>query len=589
MSTTSPKRSLDFKLQNPGCDEVVFEHSLYAIRWITAENRFGDKNRMIALTCQSGEQSTEFFKRMFELDLPIDFMDRMSIYPVVSYIDDIMKAVKASSDNFIGEFQEGVDRLSSDIQEMISCCTKIAQRQKDEGIIAFHLIPFLYTKDSKIEVATGIPHAGIVIQMPVIEKSMSGLYIFVNYKVIDAIEKQKWVGKHTYIQYYNDVKPISELDVKPLTEEREIEFYNLGAKTALYAKEPCYKYSLRHSTLYVRQEMFHSTVKSVDIQKPYRAIIDCNNISKLNKNFYENYRAFFNFGKTHDVPVKEESQAFIFPIVTGYIPANKAWVIIATGNLEDIKFSENALNDLVLPSQSKNILRALVKHSAGGFSDIIQGKSGGTVLCLEGCPGVGKTLTAEAIAEHLHKPLIVISSGSLGSNAKDIEINLQRELSITEEWGAIALIDEADVFMSKRESNDIEHNAVVSVFLRCLEYYRGVMFVTTNRKGEIDEAFKSRILLTLRYGNLKYSNRVRVWENLLRNANVIANARTLAVYPINGRQIKNAIRISTNIEDAPIRNNVDETARMLKTLRLTYSNEFSIFQKIGILFSALFR
>ena len=37
------------------------------------------------------------------------------------------------------------------------------------------------------------------------------------------------------------------------------------------------------------------------------------------------------------------------------------------------------------------------------------------------------------------------------------------------------------------------------MFLRLLEYYKGVMFLTTNRVSAFDAAFQSRIHLTINY------------------------------------------------------------------------------------------
>jgi hypothetical protein len=53
------------------------------------------------------------------------------------------------------------------------------------------------------------------------------------------------------------------------------------------------------------------------------------------------------------------------------------------------------------------------------------------------------------------------------------------------------------------------------VFLRILEYYSGILFLTTNRIGVIDEAFKSRIHVSLRYPCLDLASTKAVWENLL--------------------------------------------------------------------------
>ncbi len=43
--------------------------------------------------------------------------------------------------------------------------------------------------------------------------------------------------------------------------------------------------------------------------------------------------------------------------------------------------------------------------------------------------------------------------------------------------------------MEKRATADVVRNAMVSIFLKLLEYHQGVLFLTSNRVKEIDEAF----------------------------------------------------------------------------------------------------
>lgn len=100
---------------------------------------------------------------------------------------------------------------------------------------------------------------------------------------------------------------------------------------------------------------------------------------------------------------------------------------------------------------------------------------------LHGPPGTGKTLTAEGISELLKCPLYMVSAGELGTDSRMLEAELQRLLDICHAWGAILLLDEADVFLEKRDMHEIHRNALVSIFLRQLEYFQGILFLTTNR------------------------------------------------------------------------------------------------------------
>lgn len=112
----------------------------------------------------------------------------------------------------------------------------------------------------------------------------------------------------------------------------------------------------------------------------------------------------------------------------------------------------------------------------------------------------GKTCTAECVAELTRRPLLSLTSGDLSTDADQVEQNLEYFLALGERFGAIVLLDEADVYLESRRNKDIERNGLVSVFLRALEYYRGVLFLTTNRVQTFDAAFTSRIHVALHYG-----------------------------------------------------------------------------------------
>lgn len=71
-------------------------------------------------------------------------------------------------------------------------------------------------------------------------------------------------------------------------------------------------------------------------------------------------------------------------------------------NVKNFKWSDEPINNLVLPPTTKSLVKALVeRHAASNhsFDDFVNGKGQGLVINLFGNPGVGKTLTAEATSE----------------------------------------------------------------------------------------------------------------------------------------------------------------------------------------------
>lgn len=204
------------------------------------------------------------------------------------------------------------------------------------------------------------------------------------------------------------------------------------------------------------------------------------------------------------------------------------------GNCCFIQFQEQAFEQLVLAEDKKELIRAVARNAGGGPKfdedddddededdedlglDVVANKGAASIFLLHGPPGCGKTLTAEAIAELLKKPLYVVTAGDLGITASEVEKTLGSVLELCQTWDALVLIDEADVFLEARNSTEIQRNALVCVMLRLLEYYSGCLFLSSNRSaGSIDAAIASRITVMLGYPPLDEAGREKVWKNLI--------------------------------------------------------------------------
>ncbi|KAJ0272385.1 hypothetical protein CBS470a_012726 [Colletotrichum nupharicola] len=209
-------------------------------------------------------------------------------------------------------------------------------------------------------------------------------------------------------------------------------------------------------------------------------------------------------------------------------------------------------NHLVLEEPTKMLVRSMVRqHSSqtDDFDDFVSGKGKGIVCLFSGPPGSGKTLTAEAVAEITRRPLYSVSAGDLGVKPKDVDEKLREILELSHKWNAVLLLDEADVFLQERDSTDIQRNALVSIFLRQLEYYQGILILTTNRIAQCDAAFASRVHISKEYPELDEPSRGKIWATFLRrmkNASQGAEVHIteediarLAKMEINGRKIKN--------------------------------------------------
>ncbi|KAK1480523.1 hypothetical protein CTAM01_14363 [Colletotrichum tamarilloi] len=254
--------------------------------------------------------------------------------------------------------------------------------------------------------------------------------------------------------------------------------------------------------------------------------------------------------------------------VFAFVLRNRKWVHDIHGNdlLQPITNPPEPWNDLELPTGHKELVQSLIKsHFSQDKSrklhlDLVRDKGRGVIILLHGVPGVGKTSTAECVAQAYNRPLLPITCGDLGLYPSEVESKLQEIFRLAHAWNCVLLLDEADIFLAQRTTTDMKRNALVSVFLRVLEYYEGILFLTTNRVGTFDEAFKSRIHMSLYYPPLTESQTARIWSSHIKKVKangiqideqgILEFAQelwTIQGYPErgpvwNGRQIRNAFQ-----------------------------------------------
>ncbi|KAI1393500.1 uncharacterized protein F4822DRAFT_15137 [Hypoxylon trugodes] len=221
--------------------------------------------------------------------------------------------------------------------------------------------------------------------------------------------------------------------------------------------------------------------------------------------------------------------------IIAFVFRSRKWARLEVNFVEDIDKSFEARNsgfhDLIIKPKYRRLLVSLVdSHTSNANKwgkvgaaetkplnqlDLVRGKGLGLTVLLHGPPGTGKTSTAETIASYTGKPLYSITCGDLGDSPAEIERKLEKHTGRADKWECVLLLDEADVFLMRRDFKDTQRNALVSIFLRILEYYSGILFLTTNRVGVLDEAFKSRVHIALRYPKVRLPETLDIWKGCL--------------------------------------------------------------------------
>jgi len=246
------------------------------------------------------------------------------------------------------------------------------------------------------------------------------------------------------------------------------------------------------------------------------------------------------------------------------------------GQLEQYKYDERLGDKLVLPDEERKLVAMLVEHK-GAFQDVIKGKGQGAVILCAGPPGTGKTLTAEVYCEVAKRPLYSVQCSQLGLSADSLEKALLKVFARAQRWNAILLLDEADVYVTKR-GTDMQQNAIVGVFLRVLEYYKGVLFMTTNRAEAVDDAIASRCIAKIPYGVPNTIQQARIWRVLADTAGIkITDADIREItskHPkLTGRDVKNLLKLAQLIRVDDKKRPMPEIINFVKRFKPTEDAE----------------
>lgn len=132
------------------------------------------------------------------------------------------------------------------------------------------------------------------------------------------------------------------------------------------------------------------------------------------------------------IQLTDEQKMMCSPLVRGYALKEKMWLNLFVNAVQDVAFSERAFESLVLQKNQKELILGFTSTQQkyrSQFDDFIEGKGRGIIILLCGPPGVGKTLTAESVAEEMKVPLYMMSAGDLGLDPRSVESKLQGKSS----------------------------------------------------------------------------------------------------------------------------------------------------------------
>jgi len=510
------------------------------------------------------------------------------VYPLTVLtrcFDDIKE--RLSYDLNLSSTEQAILLLTAPIEAFHLEQTERMELAQKRGVIEFDDIQYFFKEGDEVIVDFQGTTVGGVYESMSFVTSMFGAYYEVKLKVIHNLSLiLQFASLITIIGSFDGFHKIDELPIRHISKAEKESLHKRGLKYREYTTGPSY---LHYTGTLVRSNWW--TSKS--FRATGRIMIDAHSYSQIDSNSWrdETYASSLDLQNqerrsiaSQKLVLSDDDLWRTYPFLYGFSFAAKTWGRMDVSKMEPIQWRTQAWDQLVLEPEHKDLVKALVEYSGDSFEDLVAGKGGGTIFLLEGPPGQGKTLSAETVAEVLKRPLYSISVGELGTDPDVLEKRLREILDVAMIWNAVLLLDEADIFLEQRTSDDIVRNAMVGVFLRLLEYHSGILFLTSNRMDSIDKAFLSRISVHLHFDEASEEKRAQIWRNLLQAAKIPISAsrdehRLAGLMNINGRQIKNIIRLAQTLAKSKNQKaNYDWLVKVMKLcygLKEKYKNEHS--------------
>jgi SpoVK/Ycf46/Vps4 family AAA+-type ATPase len=176
----------------------------------------------------------------------------------------------------------------------------------------------------------------------------------------------------------------------------------------------------------------------------------------------------------------------------------------------------------------------------------------GLAFAFAGPPGTGKTICAEAIAHEMGMKLLVVRYAEMESMwVGETPKNVAAIFRLAEEQDAVLLFDEADAIAARRSAGAMqghqrESNTVVSVLLRELEAFNGIVIFATNLAANFDPAFERRIRTHVLFEMPGVAEREQIWRVQIHPdrtplADDVDFAQLAERFAVSGGDIKNAV------------------------------------------------
>ncbi|RSM07893.1 hypothetical protein CDV31_008385 [Fusarium ambrosium] len=300
-----------------------------------------------------------------------------------------------------------------------------------------------------------------------------------------------------------------------------------------------------------------------------------------------------------NVETLTEHQYFLCDsIVEAFLFKAKTWRYLHVDGFQEASFDGPLFDDLVLKDSSKAYIQDLAKPYIRGIQEnkpqkqlrsglgqihkpskqkqpwLPSGptiKGDGLTILLYGQPGVGKSYTAECIAQYTRRPLLSLDTSDLGPRPDRRDESIVRWFKLAEKWGAVLLIDEAEILL------DFGRNELVAGFLRASSYFKGILILTIRIRA-FEPVLMPYVNAQIIYPHFNDEDRTRLWGNFFRKLEADADANMTVTEEVkeyikseevqalewSGREIQSAFQVAVKLAEA--KDKKDDQGRILITI-----------------------